>query len=115
MKEISSPELKVLDSTKPTVFGQALSPEHSQELTEMMVQVVERGTGSGGAIPGVRVAGKTGTAETGNSADTVWFASFAPADTPQVAVAVVLQGAGGSGGSLAAPIARSVMEAVLNR
>ncbi len=115
VKEISSPELKVLDSTKPSVFGQAMSPEHAQELTEMMVQVVERGTGSGGAIPGVRVAGKTGTAETGNSADTVWFASFAPADSPQVAVAVVLQGAGGSGGSLSAPIARSVMEAVLNR
>lgn len=114
VKEISSPDLRVLDSTSPSTFGQAMSPEHSEELTQMMVQTVERGTASGGAIPGVSVAGKTGTAETGNSADTVWFISFAPAENPQVAVAVVLQGAGGSGGSLSAPIAKSVMEAVLN-
>ncbi len=114
VKEISSPDLRVLDTTTPTTYGQAMSPQNAEALTDMMVQVVERGTGSGGAIPGVRVAGKTGTAETGNSADTVWFTSFAPAGDPQVAVAVVLQGAGGSGGSLAAPIARSVMEAVLN-
>ena len=114
VKEISSPDLRVLDTTSPTTFGQAMSPEHAEELTQMMVQTVERGTASGGSIPGVSVAGKTGTAETGNSADTVWFTSFAPAENPQVAVAVVLQGAGGSGGSLAAPIARSVMEAVLN-
>lgn len=114
VKEISSPDLRVLDTTSPTTFGQAMSPEHAEELTQMMIQTVERGTASGGAIPGVSVAGKTGTAETGNSADTVWFTSFAPAENPQVAVAVVLQGAGGSGGSLSAPIAKAVMEAVLN-
>ncbi len=116
VSEISSPDLTVLDTTLPETFGQAMAPENARALTEMMVQVVDRGTGGNGAIPGVRVAGKTGTAENGDGEpDTVWFVSFAPADSPEVAVAVVLEKAGGSGNSLAAPIARSVMSAVLSR
>lgn len=114
--EIASPDLTVLDTTVPELFDQAMTPEKARELTEMMVQVVNRGTGGNGAIPGVRVAGKTGTAENGQGEpDTVWFISFAPAEAPEVAVAVVLEKSGGSGNSLAAPIARSVMEAVLGR
>jgi peptidoglycan glycosyltransferase len=80
--------------------------------------VVESGTGVNAAIPGVAVAGKTGTAERGpNDLPLAWFTSFAPADDPQVAVAVVIENPGGdidiSGGRLAAPIARAVMQAVL--
>jgi penicillin-binding protein A len=116
VSEISSPDLTVLDTVPTTTFGQAMDPTYAEQLKEMMVQVVDRGTGSNGAIPGVRVAGKTGTAENGNGQpDTVSFISFAPADDPQVAVAVVLENAGGSGNTLAAPIARSVMEAVLGQ
>jgi len=116
VSEISSPDLTVLDDIAPSTFGQAMDQTRAKELTEMMVQVVDRGSGGNGAIPGVRVAGKTGTAENGNGQpDTVWFTSFTPADDPEVAVAVVLEEAGGSGNTLAAPIARSVMEAVLGR
>jgi peptidoglycan glycosyltransferase len=95
-----------------------VSAETARDLTAMMVDVVENGTGGNGAIPGVPVAGKTGTAQ--SAADRppyAWFTSFAPADDPRVAVAVVIEEAGDntdiSGGRLAAPVARAVMEAVL--
>lgn len=116
VSEISGPDLKVLDKTEPEVFEEAMSPEHAKELTDMMVGVVQRGTGSNAQIPGVRVAGKTGTAETrDDAATTPWFISFAPADDPEVAVAVVLEEAGGTGNGLCAPIARAVMQAVMGR
>ncbi len=83
----------------------------------MMVNVVDNGTGSNAQIPGVRVAGKTGTAQTGNDRPAVaWFVAFAPAQSPEVAVAVVVEDAGApevSGNQLAAPIAKDVIEAVL--
>jgi peptidoglycan glycosyltransferase len=92
---------------------QPVSPRTAQLLQEMLVQVVERGTGRAAAIPGVRVAGKTGTAELPDQTPTVWFLGFA--DT-RVAVAVVLPNAGdgATGGRDAAPIARAVMEAALS-
>jgi peptidoglycan glycosyltransferase len=87
-------------------------------LTDMMVNVVDKGTGTNGRIGGVKVAGKTGTAQTGNDNPAVaWFVSFAPANHPQVAVAVVVEDAGAaevSGNGLAAPVARAVMQAVLH-
>ena len=86
-------------------------------LTDMMVTTVDSGTGTNARIPGVRVAGKTGTAQTGNDRPSVaWFIAFAPAQAPEVAVAVVVEEAGAeevSGNGLAAPIARSVIQAVL--
>ena len=81
------------------------------------MNVVENGTGSNARLPGVRVAGTTGTAQTGNDNPAVaWFVALAPAQSPEVAVAVVVEDAGApevSGNQLAAPIARSVIEAVL--
>ena len=81
----------------------------------MMELAVRGGTGTSAIIPGVRVAGKTGTAETGRGdINTTWFMAFAPADAPKVAVAVVVEDQlGGFGGTVSAPIARQVMEAVL--
>ena len=80
----------------------------------MMVAVVQGGTGTAAQIPGIQVAGKTGTAETGNHVYTAWFVCFAPADNPQVAVAVVLEKqANGFGGVVAAPIAKQLMQALL--
>ena len=81
----------------------------------MMISVVQGGTGTRAQIPGIQVAGKTGTAETGvNSVYTAWFVCFAPADDPKVAVAVVLEKqAGGFGGAVAAPIAKEVLQALL--
>ena len=82
----------------------------------MMQAVVTGGTGTAAQIPGVAVAGKTGTAETGiDGINTTWFIAFAPADNPRIAIAVALQNQTGSGGSTAAPIAKTVMEALLTR
>jgi peptidoglycan glycosyltransferase len=114
------PDLSVLEATTPEEFGRAVSPLVARQLKDMMVTVVERGTGQRAQIPGVEVAGKTGTAEQGeDDPPHAWFVSFAPANDPKVAVAVILEDGGGeaeiSGGRLAAPIAREVMEAVLDR
>jgi peptidoglycan glycosyltransferase len=82
----------------------------------MMTLVVESGTGTAAQIPGVSVAGKTGTAETGVAGrNNTWFIAFAPADAPRVAVAVALSDQSGTGGVTAAPIAKEIMEAVLGR
>jgi len=100
---------------KPQMLGQPIKPETAIELTQMMESVVSGGTGTAAAIPGVRVAGKTGTAENGiGQPNTTWFISFAPADAPRVAVAVVLQNQTGTGGTTAAPIAREIMQAILS-
>lgn len=97
--------------------AQALSAADATVLRDMMVAVVASGTGRRAAIPGVTVAGKTGTAQA-DGPPTVWFVGLAPAEDPQVAVAVVVEdggaaGAGATGGAVAAPIARAVMEAAL--
>lgn len=117
--EEQAPDLSSLSVTEPEQLSRAVSPEVAQELTDMMVNVVTQGTGTNAAIPGVTVAGKTGTAEDGTKRPPhVWFMSFAPAEDPQVAVAVIVENGGrlgndATGGAVAAPIARSVMEAVL--
>ena len=86
----------------------------------MMVDVVDKGTGTAAQISGVKVAGKTGTAQHAQgAAPHAWFTGFAPADDPQVAVAVVVESGGNagnqaSGGRVAGPIAKKVMEAVVN-
>ncbi|MGH8903168.1 MAG: peptidoglycan D,D-transpeptidase FtsI family protein [Egibacteraceae bacterium] len=98
---------------------QAMSASNARTLRDMMVGVVDRGTGRAAAIAGVAVAGKTGTAEGApGQPPTVWFVGFAPADNPQVAVAVVVEDGGGvgdeaTGGRLAAPIAKAVIQATL--
>ena len=87
------------------------------QVRDMMIGVVRGGTGTAAALPGITVAGKTGTAElAANSTDPkdsdAWFVAFAPAQAPKVAVAVMLVGAG-FGGAAAAPIVRQVMAAAL--
>ncbi|MEI6363348.1 MAG: penicillin-binding transpeptidase domain-containing protein [Actinomycetes bacterium] len=117
VQEVRGPDLAILQTTQPEQFETAMTPLNAAQETEMMVNVVDNGTGSNAQIPGVRVAGKTGTAQTGNDNPAVaWFVAFAPAQAPKVAVAVVVEDAGAaevSGNALAAPIARAVIEAVL--
>jgi peptidoglycan glycosyltransferase len=117
VQEVRGPDLAIVQTTDPATFADAMTPLHATQLAEMMVNVVENGTGSNAQIDGVRVAGKTGTAQTGNDNPAVaWFVAFAPASAPKVAVAVVVEDAGVtevSGNQLAAPIAKAVIEAVL--
>ena len=121
--ETESADLDVLSKTHPQELPDqpAVSPSVARDITRMMVAVVDNGTGTTAQIPGIAVAGKTGTAQSAASRPPyAWFVSFAPADNPQVAVAVLIQDAGVardaiSGSGLAAPIAKSVMEAVMNK
>lgn len=96
--------------------GRVMSERDAAELTAMMEKVVEEGSGTAAALSGLRVAGKTGTAER-NIAEGItqpWFIGFAPAGNPEVAVAVTIERTvNGTGGVDAAPIAKSMMEAAL--
>jgi peptidoglycan glycosyltransferase len=115
VRRIVGPNGATISATKPQMLGRAIKPRTASELTQMMEGVVQGGTGTAAQIPGVPVAGKTGTAET-NIPNTynAWFVSFAPANNPRVAVAVVLEKQpNGFGGSVAAPIAKAVMEKLL--
>jgi peptidoglycan glycosyltransferase len=121
VQEVRAPDLSVIDTTRPTELGTAVSPQTAASLAQMLTAVVDDGTGTNAQIDGVRVAGKTGTAQQGSDRKPhAWFVSFAPSDTDaRVAVAVVVEeGADApevSGNQLAAPIARDVMRAVLDR
>jgi peptidoglycan glycosyltransferase len=106
---------RVLSSPGPRTWRSATDAQTAAEVTDLMVGVVEAGSGRAAAIDGVTVAGKTGTAETGKDTEThAWFIAFAPAVNPKIAVAVVLENAG-VGGRVAAPRARQVLEAGLER
>lgn len=102
---------EILDETAPRVLHRLVSAATSGEIAGMMVEVVEQGTGGPAAVPGVDIAAKTGTAE-GSGGPHAWIIAFGPAGQPTIAVAVVVEG-GGSGGRVAGPIARAVIEAWL--
>jgi len=111
---IRKPDRSVLVRIKPDELRRAVKPEVADQIASMMEGVVSGGTGTAAQISGVRVAGKTGTAETGVAGrNTAWFIAFAPVDNPKVAVAVVLQNQTDTGGTVAAPIAKQIMEALL--
>jgi penicillin-binding protein A len=113
---IVAPDGKVIDKFTSDRWKRAMSAQTAAELTAMMTRVVQSGTGTSAQIPGVAVAGKTGTAETGRSNENdTWFIAFAPAQQPRVAVAVALSNQDGTGGSTAAPIARDIIAALLER
>jgi penicillin-binding protein A len=115
VQRIRSPSGGILLKRHPDKLGRPIKPQTAAELTSMMEAVVTGGTGTAAQIPGLRVAGKTGTAETGVPGRyNAWFISFAPAVNPKVAVAVVVEN-GGFGGRSAAPIAKALMQAILHR
>jgi peptidoglycan glycosyltransferase len=121
VESITSPDLRVIQQLEPTVFSTPVSPAVSATMVQMLVNGVSNGAASNARISGVDVAGKTGTAENGEGeAFTLWFTGFAPANDPQVAIAVVVENGGGLGqnafgNKIAAPMAKKVLEAVLNR
>jgi peptidoglycan glycosyltransferase len=117
--EVQSADLDVVETTQPEEFKKAVEPSTASILTDLMVYTVNDGTASPAAIPGIQVAGKTGTAQSGtDDPPYAWFVSFAPADDPEVAVAVMIESADIergeiAGGAIGGPIARAVMEAVI--
>jgi len=114
VEKVTAPDGSTVIRTKPDPLGRAVAAQHASEINQMMQAVVTGGTGTAAQIPGIAVAGKTGTAETGeNHVNTTWFIAFAPADNPRIAVAVVVERQHATGGEVAAPIAKQIMEALL--
>jgi peptidoglycan glycosyltransferase len=119
--EILAPNLSPLQTFHPTVRKQVISAKTAATITGMMINDVRDGAASNARIDGVTVAGKTGTAQNGKDEPyTLWFTGFAPAEDPQFAITVLVEDGGGLGQKgygnlLAAPIAKKVLEAVLNK
>jgi peptidoglycan glycosyltransferase len=119
VSSVRSADLKPIETHKPQQLSTAMTPDNAKELQQMMLQVVIQGTGHNAQIPGVQVAGKTGTAQSDPKRKPfAWFTSFAPVDNPTVAVAVIVEDADIprsdiAGGRVAAPIAKAVMQAAL--
>lgn len=117
--QVRDASLRLIEDSEPEEFSSPMTTADANTLTEMMVGVVESGSATSAQIPGVRVAGKTGTAETGtDERPHAWFVGFAPAEDPVIAIAVIVENGGSTdgeitGGRVAAPIARSVIEAAL--
>ncbi|MEW9556005.1 peptidoglycan D,D-transpeptidase FtsI family protein [Nonomuraea sp. NPDC050783] len=122
VNKITDAKGDAIDEADPEELTEAVSGETADKLRQMMVSVVQNGTANLAQVPGVQVAGKTGTAETADGQPPhAWFISFAPANDPKVALAVIVEsgaanvGAEATGGHTAAPIAKAVLEAVLNK
>jgi penicillin-binding protein A len=113
---IVDPEGRTMLRVPPRVQAVVMKPSTAAAVRSMMEAVVQEGTATAARIPGVQVAGKTGTAETeiGTALNNVWFIAFAPAANPTVAIAVTVKGVPGYGATYALPIARRVMEVLLH-
>jgi len=114
-QRIVNSEGATVQRIQPRVQSHVMKRSTAEAVTRMMEAVVNEGTGTPAQIPGVQVAGKTGTAETqlGNAPNNAWFIAFAPASHPRVAVAVTLQDVPGYGATYAAPVARELIERLL--
>lgn len=116
VKTVRSPDLRVIDEPKPAALRTSTTPEIAKQITEWMTSVVTDGIAKGAAVPGVQVAGKTGTAELGNGLNNSWFTGFAPANNPQVQVTIAMEGVDiYTGAKLTSPNAKKIFEAVLNK
>jgi penicillin-binding protein A len=109
---------RTVETVKPSLYDQVMKPSTAQQVTQMMTKVVEEGTGTPAQLGGISVAGKTGTASIGVPGSNLtepWFIGFAPVNNPKVAVAVTVeQTQGGFGGTVAAPIAKAVIQTLLS-
>jgi peptidoglycan glycosyltransferase len=118
VREIRDSSGRVVKTFEPSEYGRPISANTAAEMTAMMINVVQQGTGTAAQIPGIQVAGKTGTAQNSSGNPHAWFVCFAPANDPKIVVAVVVLNGGSlgsdaTGGQVAAPIAKAVLEAAL--
>jgi peptidoglycan glycosyltransferase len=105
---------RTVDRIEPEEMSDVMSPETASQVGAMMAQVVKEGTGTAAALEGIDVAGKTGTAEVDRGCpNQLWFIAFAPVQDPSVAIAVTVECGTGFGGTVAAPIAKAVMQELL--
>jgi peptidoglycan glycosyltransferase len=106
---------RTIDTIQPRSMSRVMSPEAAGEVADMMGKVVEEGTGTAAALQGISVGGKTGTAEVDRPCgpNQVWFIAFAPRHDPKVAIAATVECSSGTGGDVAAPIAKQVMQELL--
>ncbi len=112
-QEVVTASGDVVREAKPEQWLVAMKPAVASTLNMMMQRVVNSGTGTAAALEGIQVAGKTGTAERGDGTNLAWFIAFAPADDPQIAVAVVIEDSQSTGGEVAAPLAAAVIKSAL--
>ena len=131
VKRVDAPDGSVRELVEPEVLGHSeVSPANLQIIRDAMRDVVmtDRGTGKKARIPGITVAGKTGTAQVVKmgersrsnkgaraTRDHAWFIAFAPYEAPEIAVACIVENAGGGGGAIAAPTVREVLAHYFNR
>jgi peptidoglycan glycosyltransferase len=113
-QEIRDPDRGVVWTARPHLLRTVTTLQVADQIKEAMVGVVNGGTGTAAYIPGLTVAGKTGTAEASEGAPHAWFVAFAPASNPQVAVCVMVEH-GGEGGQVAAPIASQLIQLALTQ
>ncbi len=118
VRQVFDADGEAVDVTQPTTLGRAMSPATAAVLGGLMELVVTEGTGRRAAVPGLRVAGKTGTAASPEGPPHAWFIGFAPVERPRIAVAVLVESGGdvgesATGGTVAAPIARALFERFL--
>jgi penicillin-binding protein A len=105
---------RIKQKVEPDMQAQVMKPSTAKELGAMMTKVVEEGTATAAALQGIHVAGKTGTAEVANgAANQAWFIAFAPVEKPKIAIAVTVERTQGQGGTVAAPIAKQVLQTLL--
>jgi peptidoglycan glycosyltransferase len=112
VQQVRDPDGRTVERTKPREESKVVEPATASALAGMMSRVVEEGTGTAAALSGIDVAGKTGTAEVGGT-NQAWFIAFAPLRSPRIAVAATVERTTGQGGTVAAPVAKQVMEALL--
>jgi len=108
-----APDGRVRRRFRPDRLRRVISSDAAHGVAGMMASVVERGSGTAAKLQGVRVAGKTGTAERGGNVNQAWFIAFAPVERPRIALAVTVEQAQGTGGEVAAPIAQRLLEVAL--
>lgn len=114
VREVEDPKGKSIRKHDAKVLQESIGEETAKTLNEYMISVVENGTGKRAAMRRTKVAGKTGSAENASGENHAWFIGYAPANDPQIAVSVIVEQAGRSGGSIAAPMARDIMAYALN-
>lgn len=114
VKEVISKTGKIIRTNDSQVISNVTDIAIADEINEMLIEVIKNGTGINASIKNVQVAGKTGTAENSSGMSHAWFIGYAPAENPKIAIAVVLEEDGSTGGSTAAPLARDLIIYALN-